>query len=360
MRRISLGNSKYQLLEDLNEEEFKLLEQDILRRGIQVAIEFDDKKNVLDGHNRLKIAEKHGLEYPWEVRKFKTEEEKKIHVLMLNMARRHMKPHQWGGCFKQLLKLQGARRGKGGDRKSTATVAVDLVSKAAEDLGVSDRTARHRMEQHDVYETLPKEEKKAIDAGEKSMTSTTRKKKQEKKREEAATTAKLTGKFSVILADPPWEYGATTQTGSAGQHYATMKTSEICEMSVADHTTENAVLFLWVTNPMVPDGLQVVRAWGFSYKTNIVWVKDKATTGLGNYLRGKHELLFIATRGSFVPEKAKRPESVIVAPREEHSRKPGKVFGLIEKLYPGQKYLELFSRSKRNGWKCWGSEIKGR
>jgi len=120
-------------------------------------------------------------------------------------------------------------------------------------------------------------------------------------------------------------------------------------------------LFLWVTNPMLADAMQVVEAWGFEYKTNIVWVKtDLVKPGSGFYVRGRHELLFICTRGSFLPLVDVAPPigSVITAPVQEHSRKPDEAYDIIERLYPGCNYLELFARHTRPGWVAWGDEIE--
>lgn len=346
---------KYQLIDPLGKEELALLERDILRRGIQVPIEFDESGAVLDGHHRLAIAEKHGLEYGYVTRRFKTEDEKKTHVLMLNMARRQMQPHQWGGAFKKLLELKGVKRGSGATNRHNSTGAT--VAVVAEELGVPERTAEHRLAQHDAYEKLSVKEKTAVDVGEKSISSVVRKTQQEKNRMEAASSATLTGKFSVVYADPPWRYGSATVTGSAESHYPTMSTEEICELPVRNHVTKNAALFLWATNPLLEDAVSVLESWGFNYKTNMAWVKDKATSGLGQYVRGKHELLLIATRGSMVPEASARPTSIIETPRGRHSKKPEQVYALIEKLYPGQKYLELFARAKRKNWEAFGNEI---
>jgi len=117
-------------------------------------------------------------------------------------------------------------------------------------------------------------------------------------------------------------------------------------------------LFLWSTNPHLPDALQVIEAWGFEYKTNIVWVKDKA--GLGFIVRGQHEVLLIATRGDFpAPLPAVRPPSVITAPRREHSRKPDEAYEVIERMYPDLPKIELFARGAREGWEAWGNQANG-
>jgi N6-adenosine-specific RNA methylase IME4 len=178
------------------------------------------------------------------------------------------------------------------------------------------------------------------------------------KRERMVETPLPEGKFDIIYADPPWKY-EFAQSGSreVEKEYPTMELDDICK--TIPPAADSAILFLWVTVPKVPEGLEVVKAWGFEYKTNLVWVKDKI--GMGYYVRNQHELLFIATRGEFGPPAENlRPPSVINADRGKHSAKPERVYELIESMYPGHEHrLEMFSRSARKGWTMWGLEAGG-
>lgn len=165
--------------------------------------------------------------------------------------------------------------------------------------------------------------------------------------------------FNVVLADPPWEYSVQNVNGAANNHYDTMPLEDICALpeQLGIKFADNAVLFLWVTNPFLVKALEVVRAWGFEYKTNIVWVKtDLKRPGAGHYIRGRHELLYICTRGTMTPLVDVSPPigSVIHAPLQEHSRKPDEVYSIIERLYPGCNYVEFFARRPRDGWKQYG------
>ena len=164
------------------------------------------------------------------------------------------------------------------------------------------------------------------------------------------------GTFSVIYADPPWEYEfSQSESRSIEAHYPTMTVDEICELLVP--AEENAILFLWATNPKIREALKVIEAWGFDYRTNMVWVKDK--WGMGYYIRGQHELLLIARKGDLpLPDEENRVSSVIQAPRLGHSQKPDSVYEIIEKMYPNQCYIELFAREKRPGWVAWGLEAQ--
>ncbi len=168
------------------------------------------------------------------------------------------------------------------------------------------------------------------------------------------------GIHSIIYADPPWEYENSGLYGAADRHYPTMPTREICTLpqSINLQLADSAVLFLWATNPLLIDALEVISAWGFQYKTNIVWDKEKPTTGLGFYVRGQHELLMIAVKGDGAWTPKERPTSVLRTPKGEHSAKPELIYSLIENMYPDQRYIELFARrnAMRPSWAYWGNQ----
>jgi len=166
------------------------------------------------------------------------------------------------------------------------------------------------------------------------------------------------GKFSVIYADPPWDYKNRHRKAShPDQHYAAMSDEEIKSLDVP--AAEEAVLFLWATAPRLPTALEVMEGWGFEYKTQAVWDKEKI--GMGYWFRGRHELLLVGTRGDISPpETEQRRPSVIRAERKEHSKKPETVAEWIEDAFPlseGHELLELFSRGSREGWTVWGDEV---
>jgi len=169
------------------------------------------------------------------------------------------------------------------------------------------------------------------------------------------------GVYDVIYADPPWQYdNAIDYWSPAIKHYPTMDIASISDLTIP--AADNAVLFLWATNPFLQDALKVVSAWQFEYKTNIVWIKTNRIAkgqGSGFYVWGHHELLFICTKGSMVPVTKGRPQvsSVLEADAGAHSQKPNQIYGIIEDLYPGHSYLELFARSNtRDGWTTWGAD----
>jgi len=173
------------------------------------------------------------------------------------------------------------------------------------------------------------------------------------------------GPFSTILADPPWRF--QNRTGKvAPEHrrlsrYDTMTTAEVCALPIAETAAENAHLYLWVPNALIADGLRVMEAWGFAYKSNIVWAKRRKDggpdgRGVSFYFRNVTELSLFGTKGrmrTLAP--GRRQVNIIETRKREHSRKPDEQYPIIEACSPGP-YLELFARYPRPGWVSWGLE----
>ncbi len=162
-------------------------------------------------------------------------------------------------------------------------------------------------------------------------------------------------RYNIILADPAWEYDfAQSDSRKIDNQYTPTSLDEMKRLRIP--AASDSVLFMWATSPKLREAFELIDAWGFEYKTQGVWVKDKI--GMGYYFRQKHELLLIATRGALqLPDEDKRPDSVFEAPRAEHSEKPSLVYDLIETMYPKYKKLEMFARGKRKGWSSWGDEV---
>jgi len=173
------------------------------------------------------------------------------------------------------------------------------------------------------------------------------------------------GGFQTVLADPPWRF--TNRTGKvAPEHrrldrYDTMRTDEICEIPVATVLADAAHLYLWVPNALVSEGLRVMGAWGFVYKSMLVWHKVRRDggsdgRGVGFYFRNVTEPILFGVRGTLRTREAGRRQVNLLATRKrEHSRKPDEQYAIIESCSPAP-YLELFARYPRNGWHAWGLE----
>jgi N6-adenosine-specific RNA methylase IME4 len=168
-------------------------------------------------------------------------------------------------------------------------------------------------------------------------------------------------RYPVIYADPPWKHdkGTIDPSREIENQYPTMELEAICGLKVAELATDDAVLFLWVPNPLLPEGFAVLKAWGFTYKTNLAW--DKEIVGTGYWVRGQHELLIVATRGNPPPPPPDaRPSSVIRVRRSEvHSEKPEEAYARIEQMFPTLPKIELFAREVRPGFDRWGNQAPG-
>ena len=176
---------------------------------------------------------------------------------------------------------------------------------------------------------------------------------------------KVAGGFSTVLADPHWRF--TNRTGKvAPEHrrldrYSTMTLDALMALKVKEVLAPSAHLYLWVPNALLPDGLEVMKAWGFRYVSNIVWAKRRKDggpdgRGVGFYFRNVTELLLFGVRGSMRTLAPGRSQvNMIETRKREHSRKPDEQYALIESCSPGA-YLELFARHPRAGWTVWGDE----
>lgn len=162
------------------------------------------------------------------------------------------------------------------------------------------------------------------------------------------------GTFATIVADPPWQYDNKATRGAAEDHYPTMSIDELCALPVNDWAAEQGHLYLWTTNGFLREAFGVMDAWGFSYKTTLVWVKPQI--GMGNYFRSSAEYVLFGIRGGLRTRDCNQP-NWFEAPRAQHSKKPGYFFDLVEKVsFPP--YLEMFARQRRLNpdWDYWGNE----
>jgi N6-adenosine-specific RNA methylase IME4 len=173
-------------------------------------------------------------------------------------------------------------------------------------------------------------------------------------------------RFKTILADPPWRF--QNSTGKvAPEHkrlsrYGTLSLPEICELPVTEIADDTAHLYLWVPNALLAEGLEVMKAWDFTYKSNIVWHKVRKDggsdgRGVGFYFRNVTELILFGVRGKNARTLApgRRQVNYISSRKREHSRKPDEIFPVIEACSPGP-YLELFARGGRRNWSSWGNQ----
>ncbi len=172
-------------------------------------------------------------------------------------------------------------------------------------------------------------------------------------------------KYNVIYADPPWSFKTYSEKGkgrSADRHYPTMKKEDIQALPVNEISAKDSVLFLWVTAPCLIQGIELVKAWGFEYKTvAFTWLKQykkcgKLFMGNGYYTRANAEYCLLATKGKVLDRKSRSVLSAVLTPIEQHSKKPKVVRERIVELFGDIPRIELFARQHAEGWDCWGNE----
>ena len=357
---------------------------DIKQHGLRVPIVLYEDK-ILEGRNRYRACEAAGVRPEFTAY---TGNDPLAFVISMNLQRRHLNELQRAMVAAKVATLKRGRPGKSG---KFAGLSQDEAAKL---LNVGERSVRSAAAVHDHgapelkqavergdvsvsaaadVATLPLDEQHEIVArGEREILETAKAIRAEKAKERyatriiriAQTAAGNTAlpsdrRYPVIYADPPWDYSLYNEmSGSSrapAEHYPTMKLDEICALPVADLATKDAILFMWTTAPHLRESFRVLDAWGFEYKTGVVWAKD--VIGLGHFVRGQHEHLLIATHGDIpCPLPANRPPSVIQAPRRRHSQKPDEAYELVERMYPDFPKIELFARQARPGWEAWGNQ----
>lgn len=339
--------------------QYEALKESIRVDGLLEKIVVNPELFILNGHQRYRVLQDLEVEVTeehYEIQNHGGQDGDLLYILRTQINRRHATPFQRVENALPLLGIMRARaaaaRTSNLPVKQTGNIArVGRVrDQIAELVGLSGRTVEKALYiiEHGDEEfkaKLRRSPKPSIDLSYRQVREIVEPKPAPQLPE---------GVFDVIYADPPWDYYHKLR-GAPDDHYPTMKNEEICALEVP--SADDSVLFLWATNPKLEDAFTVIKAWGFEYKTNRAWVKD--IWGTGYYFRGQHELLLLATRGDIgPPPMADRLSSVMHAPRGKHSEKPKEVYEMIEAMYPGHTYLELFSRNERDGWEMWGHDTR--
>lgn len=265
-----------------------------------------------------------------------------------------------GELLASLPKATGTRGQlrKGGGRASKAVVIIPPLCDAPSyaELGLDKATASIAQQ----LAALPMKTREAIAQRETTIAAVRR----ERKADEVRKAINLPdAKYRVLYADPPWAYNdkadeGSVQAGGAARHYPSMSIADLCAFPVPPICEDNAVLFLWVTSPLLFESAAVIKAWGFTYKATFVW--DKVKHNMGHYNSVRHEFLLLCTKGSCTPDVVRLFDSVQVIERTEHSVKPEEFRQIITSLYPHGKRLELFARREVAGWDVFGNEVMAR
>jgi N6-adenosine-specific RNA methylase IME4/ParB-like chromosome segregation protein Spo0J len=367
-----IGNHKVHsaamLLPLIQDEEFDALVEDIRAHGLHEPIWLHaEDGSIVDGRNRYRACLKAGVEPRF--RTLDGQESVVEFVMSANVTRRHLNETQkalLANTVEPLLAAEARQRqrehgGTAPGKTKTLSISGCSVSQgksahfAAKLAGVSQATVERakKLLQAAKQDAQAKALLTEAEAGRTTVVHALR------ILQKAAVTeaAKLpSNKYRVIYADPPWKYGdqLTEAYGGTEYHYPAMSIAELRALPVAGLAETNAVLFLWVTAPLLKDAFSVIEAWGFEYKTQFVW--DKVSHNMGHYSSVRHENLLVAVRGSCTPDVPKLYDSVVSIERTTHSRKPLEFRRMIETLYPFGRRIELFAREKVEGWEAWGNQ----
>ncbi len=335
-------------------QEFTDFKEDIQKNGLLQPIwTFEGK--ILDGRNRYRACQEIGVQARYEQWRGVSPIS---FVVSMNVRRRHLTPAQRAiAATEALPHYEAEAKKRQGERTDIKEKIPGSEEGQARDQAASDFNVNHhyisdmkslRQEAPDLVEKIKTGELKIPQA-----------KKELRKREAPKAPPIPSGKFRVIYADPPWQYGNRYGDHLKGysrpdHHYPTMPLEDICNLPVWDMAEDDAVLFLWTTSPLLEDAFKVVKAWGFKYKTSFVW--DKVKHNFGHYNSVRHEFLLLATKGSCTPDAKKLHDSVVSISRGGHSVKPEYFRTLIDELYTHGNRVELFAREKTEGWETWGNQ----
>lgn len=315
-----------------------LVHFDTAKRELVLATTIDEVKNIRDKAEALRAYAKQAgesLEMQNMIAEIKIRAERKA-----------------GELLKEIPKETGKRVDLTSSVDSTKLQSVGISRNQSSDWQKIADIPEDKFEKHIAEMKDSKEELTTA-----SVIKLAKETKREEIKEQAKEAEPIKGKYRIIYADPPWAYGNTMPEyfGEQADHYPVMSIKELSELQIQDITEDNAVLFLWVTSPILEEVFGVIKAWGFQYKSSFIW--DKIKHNMGHYNSVRHELLLICTKGSCMPDTNKLHDSVVSIERTEHSVKPEYFRTLIESLYTYGNKIELFARIKSDGWETFGNEL---
>lgn len=388
---LTIDNEFKKLLAPLLTEEREELERNILARGCLDPLKAWQGV-LIDGHNRYEICTKHALPYKVTELSFNDRDDVIDWIIDNQIGRRNLTQQQTsyyrGVKYERLKKRQGGRSDREFGVEEIATPkTADVI---AEQHGVSERTVRNdaayaraidaiaetageevkqqiltselNVTKKDVLNLASKPAEKQAAVLEKIVSGEAKSMRDAERLTRKAETAKSaimpSGKYRVIYADPPWKYGdgLTENYGGTQYHYPSMSIDELCAMPIKEIAEDNAVLFMWVTSPLLEECFPIIRAWGFKYKSSFVW--DKIKHNMGHYNSVRHEFLLVCTRGSCTPDEKTLIDSVQSIERtNKHSEKPEEFRRIIETIYNHGSKLELFARQNHEGWFIYGNQL---
>ena len=370
------------LIPPLSAEERQQLEDNIVEHGGArdplVVWGSGGTLTLLDGHNRYEICTRLGLPFDVHEMRFSSRDEAEDWIDKNQLGRRNLTADAFtlllGRRYNRAKKAQGAP--KGNRNRLIQSDQNDHFEKTADKLaaehGVGSATVRRAGKFAEEVDRTPElkqavGERRPVIQVKRELKEQAREARREENRKKIAAVpepekaaAVADAKFATIVIDPPWDWGDEgdqDQLGRARPDYSTMTIEQLEQLDVSGLADDDCHIYLWITNRSLPKGFRLLEAWGFRYITAITWVKPHF--GMGNYFRGQTEHVLFGVKGS-QPLKRKDVGTAFMADRGTggHSSKPSTFLDLVESCSPGP-YIEMFSRSSRDGWISWGEQSHG-
>lgn len=386
-----MDKNPFQVMPPLSKDEYEGLKAQIAQYGVLVPVEYDEEGNILDGFHRVQVCQELGIaNWPSITRIGLTETEKRTYARTVNSSRRHLTREQKRQLIRdQLLdtpELSNRQIAQiiGTTPDTVITVRSELEvngqvsnfdtligldgkkypAKTPTDMGgLYSHNETNRKYKSGEIKKLQAEAPDLLEEVRKGGKTIPQAKRELVKRQRQESPPLPSDKYRILYADPPWKYsdsgiiGETDHYGHTARHYPSMTIKELCDMGeqIKDISEDNAVLFLWVTSPLLEECFDVIRKWGFTYKASFVW--DKIRHNFGHYNSVRHEFLLICTKGSCTPDISTLIDSVQSIEKSNiHSEKPEAFRTIIDTLYTHGKRLELFARKEVDNWEAWGNE----
>ena len=389
MIRLKIDSEFSQLLPPLDDEEYRGLEENIKRDGCRDAIVvWAGKDIILDGHHRFKICRENKIEFDIYEKAFDDRDSAALWVLdtqnrrNLNNYQRLERKKKMANILARMTEQKRAtniKRDDDGKFSPNPLISGDTVKLKSRQNETSRKVAKTAGVGHDtvskfnyIQDKIDNETREKLRSNETTINAEYQKLKREEKEQQreqrreadrkkipqvqSITEAVGNVKFATIVLDPPWDWGDegdVDQLGRAKPTYNTLPFDDLLKLPIAQISDEDAHIYLWITNRSLPKGFQLLEKWGFRYITCLTWCKP--SFGMGNYFRGSTEQILFGVKGS-QPLKRKDVGTWFAAPRgkDGHSSKPEEFYTLVESCSPDP-YLELFSRTNRKNWACWGN-----
>jgi len=372
---IKIDKELRDLIPPLEKEERKQLEASLVSNGLRDAIIVWDDGTIIDGYNRYDICQKNNIPIKTRKPKNKLKDRNDIILWMINeqLGRRNISKYdriRLATRKEDILKpIAKANQGRRNDLDSTLNRSSKRVNTVIAKESKSSVGTVHKVKF--IEEKADANQKKDLSSQKFSINKIYNELKKADKRKQIAEDfkqpvfPKKNKKYNIIYADPPWSFKHYSDKGKGrapDNHYKCQNLEDIKNLPIDDIAADDCVLFMWVTYPFLQKSFDVLKAWGFTYKTvGFTWVKknkkaDSLFWGMGYWTRSNAEICIIATRGS-IPRQSSSVHQIIETPIEAHSKKPDVTRDRIVQLVGDIPRIELFARQAPKGWDVWGNEV---